>query len=179
MSYESAPATHMVAINCAICRRDLVDALSVEVGVGPVCRKRWLKELEALDEDDVSRQAANKIIHAIACNQGDDNLGKIKELFALGFPGVVQAIMRTLARVKIEEGNLGYLIKTPYCEDSVTAWRRVPGRRWDKDAKANWVPKSAKGHAFIVLLSYHEGEMAMGPKGPFVIRRNGGKNGEA
>ena len=173
MSYEDAPATRMVATHCAICHRDLVDALSVEVGVGPVCRKRHLAELAALDEDDESRQAANKIIHAIACRQGEDNLARIKELFALGFPGVVTAIMRTIARVKIEEGDLGYLIKTPYCPDALTAWRRVPGRRWEKEKKANWVPKDAKQHAYALLLTYHEGEMAMGPKGPFVLRSKG------
>jgi len=174
MSYEDAPATRMVATHCAICHRALVDALSVEVGVGPVCRKRWLTELEALDEDDEARQAANKIIHAIACRQNEDNLALVKELFALGFPKVVKAIMRVIAKVKIEEGNLGYLVKTPYCEAAATAWRRVPGRRWDKDAKANWVPKAAKRHVYALLLTYHEGEMAIGPKGPFVLRAQEG-----
>lgn len=173
MSYEDAPATHMVATHCAICHRALVDALSVEVGVGPVCRKRHLAELEALDEDDEARQAANKLIHTIACRQHEDNLALVKELFTLGFPGVVKAIMRTIAKVQIEETNLGYWIKTPYCEQAATAWRRVPGRRW-KEEKGNWIPKQAKSHAYAVLLTYHEGEMAMGPKGPFVVRSQEG-----
>lgn len=38
MSYESAPATLLVATHCCVCRRPLVDADSVECGIGPTCR---------------------------------------------------------------------------------------------------------------------------------------------
>lgn len=38
-SYVNAPATKMLATNCACCGRPLVDAHSVETGVGPDCRK--------------------------------------------------------------------------------------------------------------------------------------------
>lgn len=40
MSYENAPATLLLATHCACCGRPLVDAASVEAGVGPECRKR-------------------------------------------------------------------------------------------------------------------------------------------
>jgi hypothetical protein len=40
MSYENAPATIMLATHCACCARSLVDAASIEAGMGPVCRKR-------------------------------------------------------------------------------------------------------------------------------------------
>ena len=40
MSYESAPATAMLATHCAACGRPLLDADSVEAGLGPECRKR-------------------------------------------------------------------------------------------------------------------------------------------
>ena len=39
--YESAPATSLVATNCACCGHPLLDAVSVEAGVGPECRKRY------------------------------------------------------------------------------------------------------------------------------------------
>ena len=41
MSYENAPATRMLATHCAACGRPLVDATSVETGMGPVCRERY------------------------------------------------------------------------------------------------------------------------------------------
>jgi hypothetical protein len=40
MSYENAPATRLLASHCCICGRPLVDGLSVELGLGPECRKR-------------------------------------------------------------------------------------------------------------------------------------------
>jgi hypothetical protein len=40
MSYENAPATQMLATFCACCARPLLDAVSVETGVGPECRKK-------------------------------------------------------------------------------------------------------------------------------------------
>jgi hypothetical protein len=40
MSYENAPATKMLAVYCACCSRPLVDAVSVETGIGPDCRKQ-------------------------------------------------------------------------------------------------------------------------------------------
>jgi hypothetical protein len=40
MSYESAPATKMLATQCACCGRPLVDAASIEAGMGPICRKQ-------------------------------------------------------------------------------------------------------------------------------------------
>jgi hypothetical protein len=40
MSYENAPATKLLATHCACCARPLVDALSVELGIGPDCRKK-------------------------------------------------------------------------------------------------------------------------------------------
>jgi hypothetical protein len=40
MSYESAPATQMLATHCAVCARPLLDAKSVELGIGPDCRRK-------------------------------------------------------------------------------------------------------------------------------------------
>jgi len=39
-TYENAPATRLLATRCACCGRKLVDALSVQTGIGPECRTR-------------------------------------------------------------------------------------------------------------------------------------------
>lgn len=39
MRYENAPATAILATNCGICGKELLDAVSTECGVGPRCRK--------------------------------------------------------------------------------------------------------------------------------------------
>lgn len=41
MGYEEAPATEMMASHCLLCGRPLVDAVSVETGIGPVCREKY------------------------------------------------------------------------------------------------------------------------------------------
>jgi hypothetical protein len=38
-NYENAPATKLLATHCACCGRSLLDAESVEAGMGPTCRK--------------------------------------------------------------------------------------------------------------------------------------------
>ena len=42
--YTNAPATKLLATNCLACGRPLVDALSVERGVGPECASHFETE---------------------------------------------------------------------------------------------------------------------------------------
>jgi hypothetical protein len=46
-----AKATRILATNCCVCRRDLTDAKSVELGIGPICRKKYgSADIETTDE---------------------------------------------------------------------------------------------------------------------------------
>lgn len=40
MTYLASPAVALLASQCACCARDLVDATSIETGIGPVCREK-------------------------------------------------------------------------------------------------------------------------------------------
>lgn len=40
MTYENATATKFIATHCAVCGKSLVDADSVQMAIGPECRKR-------------------------------------------------------------------------------------------------------------------------------------------
>lgn len=56
MSHELAAATQVLASNCCICGRDLCDAKSVELGTGPVCRKRYFRDADIpIDNDGWAR----------------------------------------------------------------------------------------------------------------------------
>lgn len=84
MSYENAPATKLLATACAYCGRDLVDAVSVETGVGPECRKKYAIDSDASEE---ARKEANQIVFQLA-RKGVGNriyLPAIERLAALGF----------------------------------------------------------------------------------------------
>ena len=180
MSYENAPATKMVATHCCLCQRPLVDAKSVEIGIGPVCRKKHgYLYINDLSDDD--RVKANKLIHAVAANQSDSALvvAHCTTLFEMGFAQVVQAVMRALATVKIavtdqshSHGANRYAVQTPYGIAAVDAMRAIPGRRWDGKNKLNTFPMDSGQKLYAMIQEHYEGKTAIGPKGPFVIKAN-------
>jgi len=59
--YMRAKATRILATHCCICCRELVDAKSVEVGIGPVCRKRY-GDPDIETTDDMLRQALGALV---------------------------------------------------------------------------------------------------------------------
>lgn len=136
MSYENAPSTQMLATHCAVCARPLRDAKSVEIGVGPDCRKKYGFDIEI---DPEARTEANKIIHALALHNGGQNPnpaylpGAIAHVRELGLDHLAEVLADRLAPVKIsklENGRIG--VDTPYSEEAVNALRNVPGRYFDR-----------------------------------------------
>lgn len=180
MGYENAPATVLLATHCACCHLPLVDAQSVEIGMGPVCRKKHgYDEVLALSEDD--RKAANKLIHAVACyRDGATVLESCTKLFALGCGKIVTAILKRLAKVQIATtddthphgpGRLAVRIHgdVPDFPGMLADFRAIKGRRWDADHKINTFPADQKVAVFGALKVNFPGATAIGPKGPFVI----------
>jgi len=171
MSYENAPATKLLATHCAACSRPLVDAISVEVGVGPECRKKYGLP-DTLDE--ATRAEANKIVYQIAMEQDSFEalLGAMK-LKVLGCHKMADRVIERLATVKISEADGKVYVDSPYNEAALPAWRRVPGRSMTKDANGKWTtpsfPASSKRAILDVLNTYYAGALAVGPKGPFVV----------
>lgn len=73
MSYKSDPNTNRLATRCCICNTSLRDAKSVEMGIGPTCRKKYgfASVYAALTERQ--RKNVNRLIHqaGIACEADD------------------------------------------------------------------------------------------------------------
>lgn len=177
MSYEEAPQTKMLATHCACCDRPLCDALSVEIGMGPVCREKHGYAVVA-GFDEVTRKAANVLIWVIAVKRNEPGIvvDACKELFKLGAIQVVAAILRRVAKVQVAlteadhpHGAGRLAVHTPYYAEAVDAMRKVPGRLWDKAHKVNTFPVSSKLAVYEVFQKFWAGEVAVGPKGPFVI----------
>lgn len=142
MSYTDAPACKMLATHCAACRRPLLDATSVEVGMGPDCRKRLMPlDLPGREEanaivrkfalgvsvgglkvdagvDSASLQAAFLIGGMDAVGQmltpaGTDALRRLRELgYAALADKLGAAWTRRAAMIKIEEVDGGRLAVT-------------------------------------------------------------------
>lgn len=180
MSYENAPATKMLATRCAVCAHPLVDAMSVEIGLGPDCRAKYgYDHIHDCSEED--RAEANRLVYEIACDQkGTARIASnSKRLFELGFSKLIVAILRRVATVQIgmtddthAHGAGRLAVKTPYSEEAVTALRQVPGRRWDAENKVNTFPASSRVPLFQALQKLFPGATAIGPKGPFVFPEN-------
>jgi uncharacterized Zn finger protein (UPF0148 family) len=165
-AYENAPGTQLLATHCAACGRPLLDAQSVEIGMGPDCRKRFGYGTETTPE---LRAAANRLIHRIAVRQaGLDVARAADELRALGFPALAQRVLERVTSVRITEAGPQTLrVAAPYLEAAIPAWRQLG--RWDRDAKAYLVPLTARAALWRLLRAYYAGHLAHGPRGAFMI----------
>lgn len=167
-NYENAPATKMLATHCAACARPLLDAKSVELGIGPDCRKKHGYTLRNVSEEDRAR--ANQIVHEIACAQtGLAAATGAVELTLLGFEKLAKRILERVSDIRIVEAEGSLVVHAPYNEAAVAGWRQVPGRRWDREAKANRVPARAKGALWTFLKAYYPGAIGHGPRGVFEV----------
>lgn len=144
MSYESAPATQLVATNCAICARPLVDAVSVETGIGPDCRRKcglddshapgdWTKVSKLLGAEETDRlraaaeakgdmrgldhAAANILVYRIAAEQHGVGVVKMAAaLSALGFDKLSRKLARRLCAIYVTREADAYRVKAPFNE---------------------------------------------------------------
>ena len=167
MSYETAAATLLVATHCCACGRPLVDAQSVELGIGPVCRKKHGFDMPV---DDEVRASANKLVYQIAANpQGLDTLKKISEIRELGFSVLADCLENRVAavRVMVVEGRVRLV--TPYNAEFVSEIKAIAGRKWHKDEKVWSFPIQARPALWEALQLHFSGALAVGPKGPFAI----------
>jgi Family of unknown function (DUF6011) len=182
MDYHDAPATKMLQITCAICGEDLLDAKSVEYGMGPTCRsKHGFMGKNAPQVSDQDRKKANRIIHSIASGLPGEHLGAaIKELREMGFTLLAATLEDRKCAVRVEGHDITTLaVRFPFNMSVVDAIKaRVPGRRWNKEEKAWLVPATTQARTALweILKSHFAGEMMMTESGvkqiPF---SNGGR----
>ncbi|KKN79984.1 hypothetical protein LCGC14_0334920 [marine sediment metagenome] len=166
MSYENAPATRMLATQCAACARPLVDATSVETGMGPDCRKKYGVD----DLDPEARQQANKLVYQIAQDQdGATVLDCTARLRELGFGALAARIIKRLKIITVFRCDAGLVVKTPFDPNVVEAMREIPGRRWDKERKTNIFPATADRQVWGLLQRFYPGQTALGIHGAFTI----------
>jgi hypothetical protein len=148
MSYENSEACKMVATCCACCARPLVDAVSVELGMGPICRKK-----HGYDEGPAeNRKRANKLVYWIAAKQHGDEVAQwVVELRELGFVKLADVIIDRLDNVlRITRDGATYLVRAPLRRDAFDAWHRLPGAYWDRKRKVRVVP--ARSYATLWAL---------------------------
>jgi hypothetical protein len=157
MSYEDAPGTKMLATYCAACSRPLLDARSVETGMGPYCRAKYTVSVEL---DDETREKANKLVHFIACAQDDSEevRAALDELEALGCVTIVARISKRLygdpISVYLDGDKL--CVKSPYSGNFLDASKRIRSRRWDgSNKRTTFCPSDHEAVEAALLAGYH------------------------
>lgn len=173
MSYENAPATIMLATHCAICARPLVDSVSVEIGMGPDCRRKHGYDITGIDNE--ARVSANKIINAIACGDdgrfGTDLAALVRTLRALGFVALADVLVKRKAAVRLVDDVLTSTVEvhSKYNESFVNELRAINGRRWNKEGKFWTVPTSEKPALWAAMKRTYPNQLGFGCKGEFII----------
>lgn len=173
--YENAPSTRMLATHCCVCGRPLRDAFSVEIGMGPTCRKTHGYDEEVLLLGEEARKAANKIIHQIAAVRDDERerAAGISALRLLGFrklPGRIEyrgqdAPAPEPVAMRLSSRGTGWYVRAPYKPAATAAWRSIDGRRWDGEAKENFVPWTGREALWSLLRTHYAGHVLRFPDG--------------
>lgn len=182
MGYEDAKATKLLATNCICCGRPLVDAKSVEIGIGPDCRAKHGFDQECSEE---SRRAANVLVHAASLATDAFTILTIcEDLSKLGFAKLAAKVRDQFTQVTIEAMADGSLLVNANWDAMVTPAfnadiKRIPGRKpviskgTGKGGKDEWkgwaVPVQQKSALWSTLQKHYPGAAGTGPKGPFLV----------
>jgi len=182
MGYEDAPATKIMATHCCACGKPLVDAKSVETGMGPVCRKKYGYDMPCSEEH---RKMANAIIYALALAVSNnevtlETVQSVDQLDALGFTKIA-AIFRfrsvpIAVTIDTFDGEERYFVRAPYNESyNYDVWTKprqgtkVPAAFAPTAKKVfHWTfPKDEynRKRIFGALLKHFEGSLAFAPDG--------------
>lgn len=168
MGYEDSAACKMLATHCSACARPLVDAVSVEIGMGPDCRKKYFKDPEGITPEE--RSEANVLVYKIALLQkGVEVINATNALRNMGFAALADRIADRLAAVVVKEDGAVLAVYTPYDEKTVWAMKKIPGRKWDKEKKANVFPLASKAAIWLMMKKNFKGLLGYGKNGLFVI----------
>lgn len=172
MGYESAPATKLLATHCCVCGRPLVEADSVESGIGPTCAKRTgygyptgtpdvdaaralIDGLGLVVDFTDPHKAANKLVYLASANVDNLTVARVlaRAVKALGYIVLGDTLITRFApaTVTVHRNGTELVVTTevkgfgtPLFDTLVTALRRVPGRRWVGEEKATHYPMGSK-----------------------------------
>lgn len=168
--YENAPSTKLLATFCAACGRPLLDAVSVETGMGPHCRKAHGTQHDLTENQRVQ---ANHLIYQIALDQTSmDSIQAAVRLALLGFTTLADKVIkrcRTFGAVVVRQEGSMLAVQVPYREHTLAAMRAIPGRRWDRKRKVNLVPTTQKAALWRFLQDNYPGSRLVSDRGIITI----------
>lgn len=186
---NATPSSILVAVLCGCCALPLQDAVSVETGIGPICRRkhgyesmqgdanwelarRLLGPVACLDMSEVGESAdwahavANRICHRVAVFQdGPDVARMVQGLAALGFRRMAARMAERLGAVTVEAEGDELIVRMKFAQSERCELRSIPGRRWDRSMRCNRVPATSRRELWNVLRAGLPGTLVSGPGG--------------
>ena len=191
MDYTNSPAAKLLATSCACCALPLVDAVSVETGVGPECRRKHgfakpdtevpyaaactlVSEVpeaaEVVAGTSTVRELVNRLVYRVARDQtGPHVVTWTNAVRALGYAKLAARIAKRIAAVEIDAEGGSYIVRARFSDEHLAAMRSVPGRWRDRENRCDRVPVSSRQALFDALTRAHPGQVARGPKGLFTF----------
>lgn len=121
--HTHSPAAHLLGVQCIVCATPLSDAKSAELGIGPVCRKKWGYDDE-IPGGEPARKVANALVYEATCAKRDGNVERVleisNELQALGLVKLANRIRDRFVDVRLTpvqiDGVKWLDVFTPYRE---------------------------------------------------------------
>ena len=175
MGYESSTQCQLLETYCCACGKELVDSISVQLGIGPDCRKGFN---DGISEE--TRRACNILTYDASVAAQEGNVVKVRKISEmirdLGLDSLADKIRdrfvnaERLAKIKIEEVPGGIIIKTPHKRDDsfVSDWRAIPGRRY-RGAGKNFIPTESKRAVWELIKKWFPDIYGVGPQGAFKV----------
>lgn len=186
-SYIDTPACQLLDTRCACCALLLVDAKSIELCIGPHCRRRygfnedpskpdWYAGKTIAANFDPSLPVETWTDARVACNalvklfaQDVMNRKWIPEaVYALGYQKLSEKMAERGGRVEVrfDATSKTFAIKAPRNEGFISsAYANVPGRYWDRRRRAYIVPASFRPLLWTSIQTYFAGLLLVTNKG--------------
>lgn len=187
----------MLATHCACCGRPLCDANSVELGIGPVCRKtHGFDEAQSEPNFDAAcvlcdsltergvittataqseinkrdaRKSVNALVHAAALVQGQRSAAEIAQcISALGYTLVAGKIASWSGAVSVHAVDGKLQVHTPFSADASNAWRFLGGR-FDRKTKTRTIDNDKRAQLWNLLRRFFAGETIVTDSGVSTI----------
>ena len=176
MGYQDATSTKLLFSNCVVCGRPLVDAISVEHGIGPECRKG-----QNFGINEETQKACNKLVYEASVNCMAGKIDRVNEcadaIQELGLNELASKIRKRFKNarknvsIEVKEQGDYYSVKTPFRRGEkdafIQAWRDIKGRIYENGR--NYIPVDKKTELWNVLKKFFPGKYGEGDKGIFRI----------
>lgn len=184
-SYELAPATQLIAVQCAFCHKPLLKAESVERGTGDDCARKYGVD-EAQGEPDFvaaskmfgaelpapgnAKKSADALIYRVAAlREGPAVVRAMRAIRALGFVNAANRIAKRLGAVTVARNGDTLLVKSPkgLTPEAFGRYLAATGRlgRWNAEAKVREVPVGASQALWAALkLGLAAGTLVIGDR---------------